>query len=260
MVMTYKDILVYLDPTEAARDRLLLAIAIAQAHGARLTGVDASSEAALGGAWGDVASRIGPEFEAAVKQAGLVGRFVEASAASAIGGEYGHCVDLIIAPRPEGEARALVRSEIPDGTLLASGAPMLILPDYWKLSPVGENIVIAWNASREAIRAVHDAMPLLVKAKKVTIFTFSARESGLQATSEMLSDHLLRHGVVAKISDWTDTGEMSALEGLFANLDTQNADLIVAGAFGHSRLFESLFGGVSLDMMRQPTAPLFLAH
>jgi hypothetical protein len=233
---------------------------MAQAHGARLTGVDASSEAALSGAWGDVASRIGPEFEAAVKEAGLVGRFVEASAAPAIGGEYGHCVDLIIAPRPEGEARALVRSEIPDGTLLASGAPMLILPDYWKLSPVGENIVIAWNASREAIRAVHDAMPLLVKAKKVTIFTFSARESGLHATSEMLSDHLLRHGVVAQISDWTDTGEISALEALFANLDTQNADLIVAGAFGHSRLFESLFGGVSLDMMRQPTAPIFLSH
>jgi nucleotide-binding universal stress UspA family protein len=258
--MAYKDILVYLDPTDAAHDRLRLAVGMAQAHGARLTGVDASSEAALSGAWGDLASRIGAEFETAVKQAGLVGRFVEANAASAIGGEYGHCVDLIIAPRPEGEARALVRSEIPDGTLLASGAPMLILPDYWKLSPVGENIVIAWNASREAIRAVHDAMPLLVKAKKVTIFTFSAHESGLQATSEILSDHLLRHGVAAKISDWTDTGEMSALEGLFADLDTQNADLIVAGAFGHSRLFESLFGGVSLDMMRQPTAPILMSH
>ena len=258
--MAYKDILVYLDPTNEAQDRLRLAIAMAQGHGARLTGIDASSEAALGGAWGDLASRIGPEFEAAVKEAGLVGRFVEASAASALGGEYVHCVDLIIAPRPEGEARALVRSEVPDGTLLASGVPMLILPDYWKLSPVGENIVIAWTASREAIRAVHDAMPLLTKAKKVTIFTFSARESGLQATSEILSDHLLRHGVVAQISDWTDTGELSALEALFASLDTQDADLIVAGAFGHSRLFESLFGGVSLDMIRQPSMPFLLSH
>ena len=258
--MAYKDILVYLDPTNEAQDRLRLAIAMAQGHGARLPGIDASSEAALGGAWGDLASRIGPEFEAAVKEAGLVGRFVEASAASALGGEYVHCVDLIIAPRPEGEARALVRSEVPDGTLLASGVPMLILPDYWKLSPVGESIVIAWNASREAIRAAHDAMPLLVKAKKVTIFTFSARESALHATSEMLADHLLRHGVVAQISDWTDTGEMSALEALFASLDTQTADLIVAGAFGHSRLFESVFGGVSTDMMRQPTAPIFVSH
>ena len=144
--------------------------------------------------------------------------------------------------------------------LLASGAPMLILPHYWKPSTVGENIVIAWNASREAIRAVHDAMPLLIKAKKVTIFIFSARESALHATSEMLADHLLRHGVVAQISDWPYTGDISALEALFASLETQDADLIVAGAFGHSRLFESLFGGVSLDLMRQPTTPIFLAH
>jgi hypothetical protein len=112
--------------------------------------------------------------------------------------------------------------------LLASGAPMLILPHYWKPSPVGENIVIAWNASREAIRAVHDAMPLLVKAKKVTIFTFSARESALHATSEMLADHLLRHGVVAQISDWPYTGDISALEALFASLDTQTGLLQLA--------------------------------
>jgi len=173
--MAYKDILVYLDPTDAAQDRLRLAVAMAQAHGARLTGVDASSEAALSGAWGERASRIGVEFEAAIKKAKLVGRFVGTSAASAMDGEYGNCVDLIIVPRPEGEALELIRSEIPEGTLLASGAPVLTLPNDWKLSPVGENIVIAWNASREAIRAVHDAMPLLVKAKKVTIFTFSTR-------------------------------------------------------------------------------------
>ena len=258
--MAYKDILVYLDPTSATQDRLRLAVSMAQAHGARLTGVDASSEAALGGAWGDLASRLGREFEAAIKEAKLVGRFIGASAALAIGGEYGHCIDLIIAPRPEGEARALVRSEIPDGMLLASGAPMLILPDNWKPSSVGENIVIAWNASREAARAVHDAMPLLVKAKKVTIFTFSARDGALQATSEILVDHLRQHGVVAQISDWTNTGDLSAIEALFASLDTQDADLIVAGAFGHSRLFESLFGGVSFDLMRQPTTPILMSH
>jgi nucleotide-binding universal stress UspA family protein len=58
----------------------------------------------------------------------------------------------------------------------------------------------------------------------------------------------------------TNTGDISALEALFASLDTQNADLIVAGAFGHSRLFESLFGGVSLDLMRQPSAPILMSH
>jgi nucleotide-binding universal stress UspA family protein len=257
--MAYKDVMVYLDPTDDGADRLRLGVEMARAHGARLIGVDVSSPAAFVGAWADRALRVGAEFEAAVKGAGLNGLFVSADEAL-LAAEHSHCVDLIIAPRPEGEARALIRSDIPDGALVASGAPMLILPHDWKPAPVGRNIVIAWNASREATRAVHDAMPLLVKAKKVTIFTFSPRASALRAASDMLADHLQRHGVVARISDWTDTGDLSALEALFASLDTQDADLIVAGAFGHSRLFESLFGGVSVDLMRQPTAPILLSH
>jgi len=258
--MAYKDIMVYLDPTGDAQNRLRLAVSIALAHGARLIGVDASSDAAFIGSWGDRALHVGPEFEAAVKDAGLVGHFVSGEAGLPAGGEYTHCVDLIIAPRPEGEARALIRPEIPDAALVASGAPMLILPQDWRPAPVGENIVIAWNASREATRAVHDAMPLLARAKKVIIFTFAARDSALRATSDMLADHLKRHGVAAQISDWIDTGDISALEALFASLDTQDADLIIAGAFGHSRLFESLFGGVSHDLMRQPTAPILMSH
>jgi nucleotide-binding universal stress UspA family protein len=258
--MAYKDIMVYLDPTGDAQNRLRLAVSIALAHGARLIGVDASSDAAFIGSWGDRALHVGPEFEAVVKEAGVVGHFVGSDSTALPGAEFIHCVDLIIASQPEGEARAMIRSEIPDEALLAAGAPMLILPQDWKPAPVGENIVIAWNASREATRAVHDAMPLLVKAKKVTIFTFSARPSALRSASDMLADHLQRHGVVAQISDWTNTGDISALEALFASLDTQDADLIVAGAFGHSRLFESLFGGVSVDLMRQPTVPVLMSH
>jgi nucleotide-binding universal stress UspA family protein len=258
--MAYKDILVYLDPTGDAENRLRLAVAMARAHGARLIGVDASSDDAFVGSWGDRALHVGPDFEEAVKEAGVAGQLVGVEPEGLPGAGQIHCVDLIIASRPEGEARALIRSEIPDAALLAAGAPMLILPHDWRPGPVGDNIVIAWNASREATRAVHDAMPLLLKAKKVTIFAFSARASALRSASDELADHLQHHGVVAQISDWTDTGDISALEALFASLDTQDADLIVAGAFGHSRLFESLFGGVSLDLMRQPTVPVLMSH
>jgi len=257
---TYKDILVYLDPTNASQDRLALAVSLAREHGARLVGVDVTTDEAFNGAWGERALRIAPDFEEALTSAGLKGRFISSEPRSAPGGELMHCVDLIVAPRPAGEARPLIRSEIPDAALLASGAPMLILPQDWRPAPVGQNIVIAWNASREATRAVHDAMPLLTKAKKVTIFGFAARPNGLRAASELLAEHLARHGVAATLSDWTDTGDISAVEALFASLDTQDADLIVAGAFGHSRLFESLFGGVSLDLLRQPTAPILMSH
>ncbi len=258
--MAYKDILVYLDPSADAADRLHLAVDLAKTHGARLIGVDASDESALVGAWGDRALQIRPDFEAAIREAGIVGYFIGADAEPALGASYAHCADLILAPRPEGDTRKLVRSDVPERVLMEAGAPVLVLPQGWPYGPVGANVVIAWNASREAARAVHDATPLLKKAKKVTIFSFSSRARGLRASAERLADHLLQHGVSAHLADWTDTGDVSALEALFASLDTQDADLIVAGAFGHSRLFESLFGGVSLDLLRQPTAPILMSH
>jgi len=92
------------------------------------------------------------------------------------------------------------------------------------------------------------------------VFVFSQSRSTLRESGERLISHLARHGVTAKVSDWTNTGEVSAIEAMFADLDTQDADLVVAGAFGHSRVFESLFGGVSLDLLRQPVLPVLMSH
>ena len=176
--MAYKDMMVYLDASAGSRDRARLAATMAKTHGARLIGVDASAEGALTGAWGDLAQRIRPDFEAAAKEAGVVGHFIGADAKLALGGDFFPCVDLIVASRPEGETRKLVREDVPDRVLLEAGAPLLILPEAWAYSPVGKNVVIAWNASREAARAVHDAMPLLEMADTVTIFTFSGAATG----------------------------------------------------------------------------------
>ena len=122
--MAYKDILVYLDASEDATDRLRLATELAKTHGARLIGVDASDESALVGAWGDRALHIRPAFEAAVKDAGVVGHFIGADAEPALGGDFAHCVDLIVASRPEGDARKLVREEVPDRVLIEAGGPI----------------------------------------------------------------------------------------------------------------------------------------
>ena len=176
------------------------------------------------------------------------------------GEAFTHCVDLIVAPAPAGAAREVVRRAALDRALVESGAPMLIMPPDWTGGPLGQNVVIAWNGGREALRAVHDAMPFLETARKVTVFCFSSRPSDLRASAEMLIAHLEAHGVAAHISDWTNTGDLSAIEALFASLDTQDADLIVAGAFGHSRLYEGLFGGVSLDLMRQQSLPVLMSH
>jgi nucleotide-binding universal stress UspA family protein len=252
--MAYKDILVYLDPTAESGERLRFAVAFAKTHGARLIGVDATLVSGAKDAEGT-----GKTFEEATGGAGLKVAFVprdkqgEAEA-------FTHCVDLIVAPAPGGRARGVIQHWMLDRALTESGAPMLILPPDWTGSKVGDNVVIAWNAGREALRAVHDALPFLKKAHKVTLFCFSSRPSDLRASAVMLVHHLEAHGVSANISDWTNTGDLTAIEALFASLDTQDADLIVAGAFGHSRLYEGLFGGVSVDLMRQQSLPVLMSH
>jgi nucleotide-binding universal stress UspA family protein len=138
---------------------------------------------------------------------------------------------------------------------------MLMLPAGMEAGPGGRQRRDRLEWRREALRAVHDAMPMLERAKKVTLFAFSSRPSALRKSAEMLVDHLAAHGVKAEhISDWTNNGDLTALEALFANLDTQDADLIVAGAFGYSRLYEGLFGGVTLDLMHQQSLPVLMSH
>ena len=251
--MAYKDILVYLDPTAESVERLRLAVDLARANGGRLIGVDISAPEAEGS---EVASE---PFDRTTREAGIKAFFVPAEKPGE-GEAFTHCVDLMIAPAPGGAARDMVRRGALDRALLESGAPMLILPPEWTGAKVGETVVIAWNGGREALRAVHDALPFLEKARKVTVFCFSARPSDLRASAVMLVQHLEQHGVAAHISDWTNTGDLTAIEALFASLDTQDADLIVAGAFGHSRFYEGLFGGVSLDLIRQQSLPVLMSH
>ena len=137
---------------------------------------------------------------------------------------------------------------------------MLVVPTDWSGGVWGKNIVVAWNGDREARRAVRDALPLLQRATKVTVFVYSRETSDLRDAANRLVAHLARHGVTAEISDWTHTGDVTAIEALFASLDTQSADLLVAGAFGHNRVFEALFGSVSLDLLNQPVLPVLMSH
>jgi nucleotide-binding universal stress UspA family protein len=82
----------------------------------------------------------------------------------------------------------------------------------------------------------------------------------LRESAEALVKHLSSHGVEARFSDWTNADDISAVEALFASVDAQECDLVVTGAFGHSRFYEALFGGVSFDLVRNHTLPLLMSH
>ena len=137
---------------------------------------------------------------------------------------------------------------------------MFVVPTDWPGGVWGEIVVIAWDNGREARRAVHDALPILTRAHRVVVFVFSRGASDLRGSAERLVRHLKSRGISAEISDWTRTAEGSAVEAMFASVDTQNADLVVAGGFGQTRMFEGLFGSASLDLLRQPVMPVFMSH
>ncbi len=259
--MAYKEIIVYLDPSSDSDYRLDFAIQLAGAHGARLIGVDACSDAAFGGELRDRATGLADNFDAKLILAAARGAFrgADREGKHALL-RYAHQADLIIAPQPDVETRDLIVAGIPEDVLVGAGVPLLLMPSGWRPRPVGDSIFIAWKPGREATRAVHDAMPLLIKAKKVTVFAFDP-ESDLYGTEpDPLIHHLHEHGVTAHPLRWPNTGELSAVDAMFASLDSEDADLIVAGAYGHSRLVEGLFGGASRDLVRQNLVPVFMSH
>ncbi len=97
-------------------------------------------------------------------------------------------------------------------------------------------------------------------AELVVVFAFERHYDAKKRDMDALVTHLASHGVNARVEAWPDTGDMDPVSALFACLDSEDIDLIVAGAYGHSRWLEGLFGGVSRDLLRQETMAVLMSH
>jgi nucleotide-binding universal stress UspA family protein len=147
------------------------------------------------------------------------------------------------------------------GVVLESGRPTMVLPpDQGPLPLPFHRIVVAWNGSREASRAVHDAMPFLKQADQVIIAT--AAESSLfkeeQEPGPDVCDHLANHGVRCEFQRLTAIGPEPG-EELLSFAAEAAADLIVAGCYGHMRLTEFIFGGVSRTLLARAMTPILMS-
>ena len=197
-------------PIKARDETPRMAASLAKAHRTRLIGVDLSAPSESHEA--EAGAEVNRTCSDATRPSGLTTVFVPADKTGE-SDSFTHCTSDHRAGA-RSLAHSVIRGGALDRALLESGAPMLMLPPEWTPGPVSDNVVIAWNGGREALRAVHDAMPLLERAKKVTLFAFSSRPSALRKSAEMLVDHLAAHGVKAEhISDWTNTGDRTAVEG-----------------------------------------------
>jgi nucleotide-binding universal stress UspA family protein len=261
-IRSFRDILVFLSAGDNAPARLGAAIALAKQHGARLIGVEVNHKAVFDTDRAPIAAGLEDGFLRETRMAGVESVFHVADSADIAGWKalYAHYADIVIAPSAsEADARIVLRG-VPEDVMLNAGVPVLVIPDLWKPQPIGRRVIISWNASREATRAVHDALPILSRADAVTVFAFDPRQRVLKEEIDLLIGHLGAHGIAAHAFPWPDTGELDPVDALFSCLSDENADLIVAGGYGHPHLIERLLGGVTRTLMRTLTVPVMMSH
>jgi len=172
--------------------------------------------------------------------------------------EYARLRDIAILPN-RGEKLQIERPLI-EAVLFGSGLPVVLIPEDGKTTFAIDRILIAWDYSRVAARAVSDAMPLLAKAKRVHIVTVTDdKELRPRMDAHELARHLSRHGVVVVV-DQALRGNMSIGDALFRQAAGIDADLLVMGGFGHSRLRDFILGGATQQILAWAPLPILMSH
>jgi nucleotide-binding universal stress UspA family protein len=162
--------------------------------------------------------------------------------------------DLVVLGRPDSNEEAPMAATI-DAALFDTGRPVLIAPPQAPAS-VGSRVVIAWNGNSQSARAVACSLPFLKSAQQVVIIVGGGHDSHVPAAG--LVEYLSRHDVRAVVENFTFSGAIG--KALLEQAVRLGADLIVMGAYGHSRLREMMLGGATREALAGATAPVLMAH
>jgi nucleotide-binding universal stress UspA family protein len=173
---------------------------------------------------------------------------------------HGRAADLIIAGQTDPDWDLSPLLDFPERLALESGRPVLVIPYVGRYSRVGRNVVIAWKAGRESARAVFDALPLLQGAKNVHILEIAGRgDEGTLSPDTSIAASLARHGIKPTVHT-SVAPDISVGDEILSRLADLDADLLVMGAYGHSRMRELVFGGVTRHIARHMTVPTLFSH
>ena len=277
--MSYKTILVHLDHRPRCAERVNLAFGLAAQFDAHLIGLYAPGAPripsyALAEAGPTVremldqrraerASQAEARFRDATRKHGDTSAEWRASDddADAAVRQSARYADLVVAGQPEAGDEGDLRG-LADELAFSAGRPVLFVPYAGRFSAPGKRVLIAWDAGREAARAVSDALPFLQRAEAVEVSAFDP-ERGRRGHGEQpgadIALYLARHGVKVTVHRQSGAGYEVGGQILSRAADT-SADLIVMGSYGHSRVRELVLGGATRSMLEAMTVPVLMSH
>ncbi len=278
--MAYRDVLVVADDTPECTQRMQFAARLAARHEAHLIGmmlrygqtyaerteayVVAADEKRRRAAEDAAHVRIREELERQARAAGVPFEWYSAE------GEPVRTVSLfcrhadiaVIGQSVERPGALGTVRDLAELVALASGRPVVTVPRSGAPAGAGERVMVAWDAGREATRAVADSLPVLQRAEQVLVYSVDPEERGDRhgdLPGVDVARHLARHDINAKVE--TVSGSDSDAGDMILNrIAEAGIDLLVMGAYGHTRIRELWLGGVTRQMMRNMTVPVLLSH
>jgi nucleotide-binding universal stress UspA family protein len=202
-------------------------------------------------------------FEQAAKRVGVAyeTRTLNASIAGAADrlGHLARRFDLAIVGQPERE-RAAAAEVVDEGVLFDSGRPVIFVPYIQKSGLKLDRVMLCWDGSRAATRAINDAMPFLEKAKQVELVIVSSKAGKAnELTGADMGQHLARHGLKVEVKRITSP-DIDVTSTILSYAADSSADMIVMGGYGHSRLREFILGGVTRGLLETMTVPTLMSH
>lgn len=277
----YKTIVVHVDRTEKAGLRIDLAARLALKYDAHLVGTAMTGvQPAVFPVGGfDIAPPASPfpldelrvmadqaldAFDARARNAGVLSferRRLDDEPGLGLAMQSRYCDLIVIGQAAQDSVLPRLRSDFPEYVLLNCVCPVLVVPSVGLAGDIGKRVTVGWNGSANAARAVMSAIPLLREAELVNLVVYNAEADsqlhGEQPGADMAA-FLARHGIKVELTARDATSD--AGNALLAHAENRGSDLIVMGAFGHSRFRELVFGGATRSALSASTLPLWMAH
>lgn len=279
--MSYKTILVQLDTSEAVHARFELALRLARQFEAHLTGLFTvfKPEPEAFNVMAGTADYYAEHETIRAERQGAIERLFHAELARAkVAGEWKLAAESANAAVPKAarlsdltiigqdnpdDPESFIAEQFVENLVLSAGRPVLLVPYAGQFPSVGSRVLFAWDGSREATRALHDALPFLARAKRITVLTVNALEGEPPASRIPGADIaavIARHGPDVVIEEVEGVRGVPVGDMLLSRASDLGSDLIVMGCYGHSRWRELVLGGATRSILKSMTVPVLMSH